>query len=438
MTRGPGPDTPRILLATTLRWPLAARLAIAFRQLGGHVEAWCPPGHPLEATRAVTRVHRANAFAPAGSLRAALQLAAPDLVVPCDDDAAIQLDGLHRRARAGGDGALAALLERSLGTPAACLTAATRGDLMERAAAAGIRVPATARLRNPADLDAWAAREGFPAVIKVDRTWGGEGVTVVRNLHQARAAISAAQGPSLPRALLQLLLRRDLSGLRRWHGMTPAVTIQAQVTGMPATCAAACWQGEVLGTIEAFALETRTPTGPATVVEVVRHPAMADAARRLVRALGLSGFCGLDFVIESATGAAWLIEMNPRATPVCHLAPVAGPTLAAALCARLAGAAPPAAVAPPGGGIVALFPGEWNRDPWSPYLASAVQDVPWDEPGLVRECVALPWDERGFLARLRARFSPAPLRPAFPAVLSARGRDDPTRARDAASAARAP
>jgi hypothetical protein len=58
--------------------------------------------------------------------------------------------------------------------------------------------------------------------------------------------------------------------------------------------------------------------GPATVVRVIDHPAMAEAARRMVRRLGLSGFSGFDFIIAE-TGEPVLLELNPRLTPTSHL-----------------------------------------------------------------------------------------------------------------------
>ena len=51
---------------------------------------------------------------------------------------------------------------------------------------------------------------------------------------------------------------------------------------------------------------------------VVEGVQMKAAARAIVRHLGLSGMCGFDFVLD-ATGAAHLIEINPRATQVNHL-----------------------------------------------------------------------------------------------------------------------
>lgn len=406
----------RILLAATLRWPLAARLAIAFRKQGCAVEAWCPAGHPLERTRAVGRIHRGGALAPLSSLRAAIEGAAPDVVVPCDDDAALHLHHLHAGLRAGGGAqALRALIERSLGTPASCETATARGALMSLAAGAGLRIPDGAPLATSADLDAWIKRRGLPAVLKADRSWGGRGVTVVRTIGEARAAWQRAMRPSAGRALSHLLLRRDASYLLRGlRGDRPALTVQALVPGRPANRAVACWQGEVLGGISVVALQTRTATGPTTVARVIENDEMAGAATRLVRALGLSGFCGFDFILDPA-GAAWLLEVNPRATPICHLSSGTGPDLPAALLARLRGAPAPPPRPVSGDGTIALFPGEWDRNPLSAHLRTAFHDVPWEEAELVRDCVAAPWEDRGLVARLRAWLYPTrPPRPAFP------------------------
>ncbi len=397
-------EPPRILLAATLRWPLAARLAIAFRRLGCPVQAWCPPGHPLEKTRGLERIHRGRALAPLRSLRAAIRAAAPDFVIPCDDDAAIHLHQLHER---NGDAALRVLIERSLGAPASCSFATARGPLMMLAQSVGVRVPETRQIASSVDLEAWCAQHHFPAVLKVDRSWGGLGVTVVRDRAQARQAFRQAMHPSPLRALSHLVLRRDPSHLLRWLGRArPGITLQAFVEGRPANRAVACWRGEVLAGISVVALQTRTPNGPATVVRVVDNPEMAEAAKRLVRALGVSGFCGLDFVIEPATGAAWLIEVNPRATPISHLPLGSERDLPAALHARLRGEPAPESACAIRGDVIAMFPGEWCRDPVSPHLRTTFHDVPWAEIDLVRECVDLPWEERGLAARLRARLGP--------------------------------
>ncbi|HUR40025.1 MAG TPA: ATP-grasp domain-containing protein [Verrucomicrobiae bacterium] len=409
--------TPRILLTATLRWPLAARLAIAFADLGCAVEAWCPGGHPLEKTRSVRRVHRSSATHALRSLCGAITLAAPDLILPCDDDAALQLGRLHRGLAADSTG-LRRLIENSLGAPASCERATRRADVAALAHAQGVRTPQTLPLETDRDIEHWDGVGAYPALVKRDGSWGGLGVSIVRNPAQARAAAQRARQPSAWRAAAHFALRRDLSHLKQWWGPRPALTMQRLVAGVPANRAIACWRGEVLAGISVVALQTRSTTGPASVVRVVDHAEMEEASRRMVRALGLSGLCGLDFIIDDSD-AAWLLEVNPRATPICHLALGPGRDLPGALRARLVGTPVPATPAAVAGEVIAMFPGEWARDPLSPYLQNAFHDVPWAEIELVRECVDRPWEERGWLARLRAGFDPSSAAPIAPFPWSA-------------------
>jgi hypothetical protein len=127
---------------------------------------------------------------------------------------------------------------------------------------------------------------------------------------------------------------------------------------------------------------------------------MERAARLLVRRLGLSGFCGLDFVIEETTGNAFLIEVNPRTAQLGRLR-ADGVTLAGVLSDRLRGITPTkAAVSARSPEIVALFPQAWLSPSAEPLLHSSYHDIPWEEPALVAELLKRPWDIRGPIARL--------------------------------------
>src|SRR4029077_18781099 len=116
----------------------------------------------------------------------------------------------------------------------------------------------------------------------------------------------------------------------------------------------------------------------------------------------VSGLWGVDFVLEALTGVAYLIEVNPRATPICHLPLAAGRNLPAALHAQLDGASPAAPLATIDHDVIAMFPGEWQRDSTRAFLHSHYHDIPWDDPALIRECVDRPYSERGLIARLWA------------------------------------
>lgn len=409
-------NAPTILLAATLRWPLAARLAIVFAALGCRVDVVCPRQHPAGRTRAVQRIHRYSPLRARGSLQAAIEAAKPDLVLACDDDAALDLQRLYTGAGATDSAApLRALIERSLGAPDACALATARGRLLAVAAEEGVRLPATTAVSTAAELDRVLRQHRFPVVLKLDRTWGGQGVAIVRTRDEAQRAFGLmASRPSLATALARLLLDRDPSVLlRALPGARRGVIVQEFIAGAPANRAVACWQGRVLAGVSVEAIRTLHATGPATVVQSIENRAMCDAVDRLVRRLGVSGLWGFDFVLQASTGTPYLVEANPRATPVCHLPLEGARSLPAALHAQLTGAALASAPARLEHGTVALFPGEWRRDSASVYLRGHFHDVPWDEPALVEDCIAMPWSERGWIARLwmqvRRRESVAPV-----------------------------
>jgi hypothetical protein len=180
--------------------------------------------------------------------------------------------------------------------------------------------------------------------------------------------------------------------------------VQAAIDGQPANRAVACWEGEVLAGVSVEALRTQHATGPATVVRFVNNAEMEDTAQRLVRQLGVSGLVGFDFMVEAATGAAHLIEMNVRATPACHLPGSHSGALTAALLARLRGENPPRLRPRFASGMVVMFPGEFRANSCSPYLQTAAHDVPWEHPALVHDGLQPPWSERGWLAQVRRRW----------------------------------
>jgi hypothetical protein len=116
---------------------------------------------------------------------------------------------------------------------------------------------------------------------------------------------------------------------------------------------------------------------------------MAVAVEKIVRRLNLSGFHGFDFMLETGSQDAYLIEINPRATQVGHLRLGSGRDLPAALQATVSGTVVQEDSKLTENPTITLFPQEWLRNPASPFLRSSYHDVPWEEPGLVRACLDL-------------------------------------------------
>ena len=154
------------------------------------------------------------------------------------------------------------------------------------------------------------------------------------------------------------------------------MSVQGYIDGWPANIGVACWQGEVLASVCAELVATTSATGPSTVARIIRNGEMEEAARRVVGALGLSGTIGFDFMIEAATGDAYLIEMNPRNTPICAVRLGAGRDLAEALVARIAGRAERERPPRTERDIVVFFPDTWREYLANHFLRSGYHDVP--------------------------------------------------------------
>ena len=430
----------KILLTDTDRRPYAARLAMAFAECGCEVSIVCTDHHPIENIRAPHRIYPYSALRPLNSLWRAIESTVPDLVLPCDDRAVQHLQQLSGLFRAEGrlQHRVASLIERSLGPPASYPIVSARYALLQLAQAEGIRVPATCLLQAPEDLSKWGNQQPFPWVLKADGTWGGSGVRITESLPDAQRKFHALRSPcALRRALKRALVNRDSFYFRAWwKAFSPAVIAQAFVPGRPANCAVACWEGKVLAQMNVEVLATSKPTGPANVVRRIENAEMVRAAERIASRLRLSGLFGLDFIIETGSEATYLLEMNPRCTPLCHIQLASGPDLVAALHARLAGRPFPIAPASAQNDneVIAYYPRAWNSN--GDVLKSCFQDLPRGEPALARALLR-PFPEGTLLYRLVEHLSKTPLSQGYePRSTSTGDAQDPDPASFAAAADR--
>jgi predicted ATP-grasp superfamily ATP-dependent carboligase len=314
-----------------------------------------------------------------GLLRAAIRAAQPTLIVPCDDIAVWQLHALH-----ASEAGLRPLIERSLGAAEAYPAIQERGEVLRVAQSLGIRVPLTQTINSAEELKDW--KFDTPAVLKLDGTWGGEGVMVVHSLTEATEKFHST--PKTLKAWMawkRYLVNRHFFALWVWQRRkTSKMTIQEFIAGRPATTMFACWRGEVLASSTVKVLASQAPTGAANVVQVQ-----------------LSGFHGLDFVLDEDTDAAYLLELNPRATQLGHLNLSAHGDLAGVMAAKLKNEAPDSIASENQiQSAVAFFPFAFKSNPGSVYLHQGHHDVPWDEPALVRDLVCDSWPERQWPSRI--------------------------------------
>ena len=351
--------------------------------------------------RAIRETFPYSSLAPLDSLIAAIKSIHPRFIIPCDDTAVQHLHKLHAHTRSlePARTSITQLIETSLGSPTSYPIVRSRYDLLRLAREEALCVPDTSLIYTLDDLKARRVDMAHPLVLKADGTWGGNGVRIARTPAQATDLFLELTRPLGTLELIQrLLLNRDRFCLQRWStGAIPDVVAQEYIAGRPANCAAFCWEGQVLAAISVEVVSTRRECGPASVVKVINYPEMLLAATRIARRLQISGFLGLDFMIEESTGTPYLIEMNPRCTRLCHLQLGKGRDMVAALCEQLTGDTPLPAAAMTQNELIAYYPEAWMDH--SEFLSQSFHDVPQDEPELIRELLK-DCSDRTMLGRL--------------------------------------
>jgi hypothetical protein len=321
----------------------------------------------------------------------------PDLIIPCDDRVVEHLHRLYAKRNESSDFNLCALvIERSLGNPAGYAVTTKRAPLLQLAAQKQIRTPQTESVGNLESLRAWLEAYGYPAVLKIDGTWAGTGVRVVRTWEQAHQAFLDLTRPPSILTRLRFLCAHDLFPLFAQDDQKRRqVTVQSFIQGGSVNAMYACWRGEVVDHLSVEALYAVDRLGSSTIIKTIANPEMEQAGRVIVQELGMTGFCGLDFIVEAHTGRLYLIELNPRATQIGHLTLIGKQNLAAALYGALQGetSVPSATFVEE---TIAFFPHSLRCDPTHPMLSSPTlrHDIPIEEPELVRELSRKPWNSR--------------------------------------------
>jgi hypothetical protein len=379
---------PTILLVSTNGWLSPVRIAESFAHVGGRVHAVCPSRNALNVSSAVRCRYPYRSFKALPSIDAGIEAADPDLVVPCDDVAAAHLHAIYQRESRGGSGrsGTAALLVRSLGSPASHPIIDSRQEFLALAREEGILVPNSAFTPEPNALDAWIRGNALPAVLKTDCTSGGEGVRIVKTDQEAQGAFRELVSRRVTaRTFKRILMDGDKTSLARlFRRERPLVSAQQFVAGQDANVALSCWQGDVLAQITALVLKTRSPNGPAAVIRLIQNSQMSEAVKKIVRRLDLSGFVGFDFVIENHSGKAFLIEINPRVTQTCHLQLGSERNLCAALCASVSASPVPRTGSVTANPTIVLWPHVSERLLPRHIVQNAYFDRPLDDPEVVR------------------------------------------------------
>lgn len=362
------------------------RLPKVLIEAGFEIASLSRPNSLLYSTRYLQRRFRLNArrFAPImlGDLERAYRNFRPDIIIPCDERAALLVRywaAKERKAAGHLSPELLSCLARSLGELGTLDSRALKSETQSVARSLGLRTPDEVAVETSSEARKAAASFGYPVVLKLSHGAGGHGVRICRNqaaLDEAFAAFEAGRSPI--KAFRRRLLRRD------WFPSRTNIVVQQFIAGTPAMTCAATVSGKTVGVISAFAAQTSRATGPASVVRFAPHAGMVDATAAMIGAFGATGFISFDFVVDAA-GQEYLLECNPRPTHILHLGGLVEVDLPGRLLDALNGNIPEnPQVVGDAERKVAFFPNEWRRDPNSSALSESHHDVPWDDPELIK------------------------------------------------------
>jgi hypothetical protein len=271
---------PRALLcATATKWLGTARSPRAFARAGCDVHLFAPDDPLTGSSPHVARRYRlpqhADTSAWALALADVVDLAEPDVVVPCDDGAFRLLTLLHgeppRRLASRRHAAIAALIERSLGDPAGYLPSVDKLALPAQARAFGVPMPASIVATTLSHARAFADANGWPIVLKRNESYAGTGVTIVARPRTSRRV----EGRGL--AVARDARRRGAGAAARAAGDRRVVVVRVVVAHAAATSAAGP---------RARSSRTRRPRGPATVTGHAYRADIDEHCAALVRGFG--------------------------------------------------------------------------------------------------------------------------------------------------------
>ena len=397
---------PRILLVALSDWFGPTRLPRALRLAGFEVGMLADPNGLLAQSRHIDYRFSLNAkdvrLGVLGPVLRTVSEFAPRLVIPCDDAAVHLLQNLAMAwegARApGGQFRVAVpplvreILLRSLGEARTYPVRSSRPLARRMAAGLGIPTPPNAPVPYLQIAEGFVREHGWPVVLTREGQTGGDRVRVCADAAELRDAYAILTQPERSArgigATVRYAYHALMTGFHLAGDLTqplqegPAIAIEAHLPGEPASYSTVAFDGRWLGGIAAVGVRMHPPgSGASSVVRLIQDPQMDEAARKLVGRLGFTGFCGLDFMRDTATNKLWFLKFNPRPTPLSHLGHRAGGDLSVALLAAVTNAFP-VAPRPFAETTVALFPQDWARDPDAADRGADHADLPEDDERL--------------------------------------------------------
>lgn len=170
----------------------------------------------------------------------------------------------------------------------------------------GIPTPPTVTPATPAELERHVQGLRFPVVLKLPAANNCIGRVYCSDIRE------------LTQRFTEVCRQQTTVG-------AGAPFVQQKIDGAGVYTLMLCRDGQKVGEVIYRPLRTYPDReGTSAHRESIRNREIESLTARLAQATGWTGFLGLDFLVDRATGVPYLIDANPRATPAVQLGCLAG------------------------------------------------------------------------------------------------------------------
>lgn len=376
-----------LIIAFNENWVGISRLPSGLDRAGFEVFALCPRKSYLANTKFLKKSLLYPTFTYSRSkiiylwMVIAFIFFKPDLIIPGDEDVILGLQNLSNFfLKVPFFNKISKIIRQSMTAKDFDLLILNKSDFQKRCTTLGIRTPKNIVVDDIKNALIVASKFHYPIVIKVDAGYGGHGVLLCTNQGELIKNLQILQTISFIQKikflLKDLLFISILSRDRKF-------SLQQYIQGTEGQAPFCSKDGNVFGHNSMIRLRTlKNATGQSTVTEGIENLEIAQYVQLVAKNLNYTGFGSLEFIIEEKSGLPYVIELNPRPTPTCHLANTVVTNDLCSLFFKGLNSHPIElqAFRPY---ILALFPGELKRDPKSHFLTEAYHDIPVNDSQLV-------------------------------------------------------
>jgi hypothetical protein len=378
-----------LIVALNENWTGISRLPSGLDRAGFDVYAICPKKSFLAHTKFLKKAVLYPTFTYSRSKLIYLWIVAgilyfkPDLLIPGDEDTILALQNLSNSLEKNPFfGKISILIRKSLTPKSFDSIVLSKSDFQEKCREWGLRTPRNLVLDN-VEMALVSAREmGYPVVLKHDSGYGGSGVFICQTETDIKNHFDIIQKESVLKKIRVILKNTFFISI---FNNDSKISLQQYIDGRVGQSPFCAESGVVFGFNPMLRLHTYPgKTGPASVSQGFENPDIEYFVKTVAKKLNYTGFGSLEYMIDEKTKQLFIIELNPRPTPTCH---ISSQYVTNDLCDVFYKGLNSIFLEDRKTFVpytVAMFPGEKKRDPYSPYLTENYHDIPLNDPLLLK------------------------------------------------------